>query len=269
MSDDLSDIRDFYDQDPQREHDRLAVHRLEFDLTWRYLERYLPRQGSLLEIGAASGRYTLALARRGYRVTAVDLSAELIKALERHLQVAGLEPQVRTRVADARDLGVLGSQAFDAVLLMGPLYHLIEQADRQAALRQAFDRLQPGGPLFSAWISRYGVLSDLLADRPQWIEDQAEVRSVLADGQRPPHYPRGGFRGYLAHPDEIIPFHEALGLHTLALAAVEPLIGAGDESYNRLQGRQRELWLELLERVSQEPSIRGASRHLLYIGRKL
>src|SRR5215813_774641 len=75
MLDDVSDIGDFYDRNAEKEHTRLEEHQLEYDLTWRYLSQYLPAQGSVLEIGAATGRYTLELAKRGYTVTAVDLSA--------------------------------------------------------------------------------------------------------------------------------------------------------------------------------------------------
>jgi hypothetical protein len=172
-------------------------------------------------------------------------------------------------VADARDLREVADQGFDAVLLMGPLYHLIVEADRKAALREAFDRLRAGGLIFSAFLSRFGIMGDLIRNVPGWIEDQAEVRSLLARGRRPDDYPRGGFRGYFAHVSEIAPLHEAVGFETLAVAGVEPAISADDESYNRLQGRQRQLWLELLYEMSAERSIIGASRHLLYIGRKV
>lgn len=268
MADDLSNIAAYYNQDPQREHDRLDIHQLEWDLTWRYLDRYLPAQGAILEVGAASGRYSVELARRGYQLTAVDLSTALLQACRRNLARADLRGPARLYAADARFLGLAPGVLFEAVLLMGPLYHLIEARDRQAALQQACDHLHPGGLLISAWISRFAVLSDLVKLRPEWIEDWAEVRSVLEFGQRPQHYPRGGFRGYLAHPDEIAPLHEALGLEKMALAAVEPVIAADDESYNRLPASLRDQWLDLLFEVSTQPAILGASRHLLYIGRK-
>lgn len=268
MSDDVSDIRAFYNSDPQREQNRLEQHQLEYDLTWRYFNHYLPAQGSILEVGAATGRYTLELAKRGYAVTAVDLSAGLIEVCRERLIDAGLEKQVRLVVADARDLGEVTEKAFDAVLLMGPLYHLIVEADRKTALKQAFDRLRQGGLIFSAFLSRFGVMADLLTNKPAWIENQAEVQSVLAQGKRPDDFPRGGFRGYLAHVSEITPLHEAAGFETVTLAGVEPLIGADDESYNNLEGQQRQQWLDLLYAISTEPSIIGASRHLLYIGKK-
>ena len=128
-------------------------------------------------------------------------------------------------------------RAFDAVLLMEPLYHLVVEADRKAALKEAFDRLREGGVIFSAFISRYGIVGDLFKDIPEWIEDQAKVRAHLATGKRPDGSPPGGFRGYFAEASEIAPLHEAIGFETVTVAGVEP-------------------------------SIMGASRHLLHIGRK-
>jgi S-adenosylmethionine-dependent methyltransferase len=61
MNDDVSDIAAFYNSNLEKEHLRLERHQLENDLTWRYFDQYLPLQGSILEIGAATGRYTLEL----------------------------------------------------------------------------------------------------------------------------------------------------------------------------------------------------------------
>jgi SAM-dependent methyltransferase len=268
MSDDIRDIVSYYNNDPERERSRLERHQLEYDLTWRYLDRYLPPQGCILEVGAAAGRYTLGLAKRGYQITAVDLSAALLDLCKQSLAEEGLESQVQLILADARDLSQVRERGFDAVLLMGPLYHLIIESDRQTALKEASDRLRKGGVLFSSFISRFGILGDLVKKYPDWIENQEEVRSVLERGKGPDNFPRGGFRGYFALAAEILPFHEALGFETIALAGVEPAISADDESYNRLQGKQRQLWLDLLYEVSTEESIIAASRHLLYIGRK-
>lgn len=268
MIDDVSDIAEFYSSNPEEEHSRLERHQLEFDLTWRYLNQYLPSQGTILEVGAATGRYTLELAKRGYTLTAVDLSAALIEKCRKNLLDEGLERQVRFVVADARNLSEVTEKRFDAVLLMGPLYHLVVKADRKLALKVTFDRLRAGGVIFSSFNSRFGIMGHLVKNVPAWIEDQAEVRSLLEKGKRPDDYPRGGFRGYFAQASEIAPLHEALGFETLVVAGIEPAISADDESYNKLQEKQRQLWLDLLYEMSAEKSIIGASRHLLYIGKK-
>jgi SAM-dependent methyltransferase len=268
MKDDIRDIAEYYDTDPERENTRLERHQLEHDLTWRYLNQYLPAHGSILEVGAATGGYTLELAKRGYRLTAVDLSAANIELCRKRLTGEGLQGQVHLVLADARDLKEVTARDFDVVLLMGPLYHLVEETDRKVALQEVFDRLRTGGIVFSSFISRFGIMGDLLRTLPHWIEDQAEVQSILERGRNPYDYPRGGFRGYFAKVSEISPLHEAIGFETLTLAGVEPAISADDESYNNLQGRQRQLWLDVFYRISTESTIIGASRHLLYIGRK-
>lgn len=268
MNDDVSDIAAFYNTDPEREHFRLERHQLEYDLTWRYLNQYLPPQGSILEVGAGTGRYTLELAKRGYTVTAVDMSAALLEECRKSIADAGLERQVRFILADARDLSEVAEKGFDAALLMGPLYHLIVETDRKLALKEAFDRLKEGGIQFSAFISRFGIMGDLVKNVPNWIEDQIEVHSLLELGYNPQEHPASSFRGYFAKVSEIAPLHEMIGFETLTVAGVEPGISADDESYNKLEGKQRQLWLDLLYEISTERSIIGASRHLLYIGRK-
>jgi SAM-dependent methyltransferase len=219
-------------------------------------------------VGAATGRYTLELARRGYRVTAVDLTLELLAVCQACLQAGGLAQQVRCVQADARQLDAVPQSDFSAALLMGPLYHLVEPGDRLTALQQVYARLRPGGILFSSFISRLGVLGDVMKNIPAWTDDPLDVHAFIQDGKRPDAYPRGSFRGYFSRVEEIVPLHTRAGFTTLRLVGVEPGIFAEDESFNRLQGEQRRRWLDLLMEVSGEPSILGASRHLLYIGQK-
>ncbi|MHC5037910.1 MAG: class I SAM-dependent methyltransferase [Planctomycetota bacterium] len=263
----VSDIRDLYDGDPEREDERLERHQLEYDITLRYFDAHLPPEGPILEIGAGTGRYTAELARRGHPVTAVDLSKNVLAKCRERIAGEGLE-NVRIVVADARDLAGIPEKDFASVLIMGPLYHLVVEEDRKTALREACDRLREGGILFSAWISRMGIFADLLKNIPDWIEDHDEVRAILERGMDPDHYPKGGFRGYFATTAEIAPIHESLGLQSLVLAAAEPVIAADDESYNRLLGNPRRLWQDLLFALSTEASILASSRHLLYIGKK-
>ena len=250
------------------ESTRLHRHRLEADITWRYLDRYLPPHGHLLDIGCGTGAYAFPLVERGYRITAVDLADELVARCKATADALAGVDRIDFRVGDARTLDGIRRDEFDAVLMMGPLYHLVVDGERTAALTAARDCLKPGGVIFSALISRFGILGDLIKKNPAWIEDQEWVRSTMENGHRPDHAPRGGFRGYFVRPEQIAPMHEAVGFRTLQIAGVEPAISADDESYNALHGKQRELWLNLLFEVSAEPSMLASSRHLLYIGRR-
>ncbi len=269
MVDDISDIQSYYDKGTEEETDRLIRHQLEYDITWKFLDHYLPSEGNILEIGCGTGTITIGLAEHGYKVTAVDLSEKMVEVAKKRILEEGLEENVVFYTKDARDPGDIGEN-FDAVLMMGPLYHLVYKEDRVLALREAFARLRPGGVIFSSFISRYGIWGDIMKKIPQIIEKTAEIQSVLDRGKdREEGPPEGvGFRGYFATVPEICPLHEEVGFETLVLAGPEPCISADDESYNQLQGDRRKAWLELLYKLSTEESLIASSRHLLYIGRK-
>ena len=268
MIDDVGDIQSYYDEAVEKEMVRSDRHQLERDITWRYLDSYLPPEGNVLEIGCGAGTITIGLLERGYKVTAVDFSERMIELCRKRISEEGLEQTVQFFIKDSRDLGDIRRQAFDAVLMMGPLYHLVYKEDREKALREAFNRLKPGGIILSSFISRYGIWGDIIKTIPEAIEHQADVRSVIDHGKDLDKPTVGGFRGYFVVLSEIAPSHEEIGFETLVLASAEPCISADDESYNRLEGKRRQLWMDLLYELSTEKSIMAASRHLLYIGRK-
>ena len=112
--DDLSDIREMYNSAWDAESTRLQRHRLEADITWRYLDRYLPRHGHLLDIGCGTGAYAFPPVERGYRVTAVDRAEEFVtrcKAMADELPGAN---RIEFRVGDARSLEGIRRGEFDA-----------------------------------------------------------------------------------------------------------------------------------------------------------
>ncbi|HEY95009.1 MAG TPA: class I SAM-dependent methyltransferase [Dehalococcoidia bacterium] len=271
MIDDVSDIRSFYDRNVENEHSRLERHPVERDVTWRFLDKYLPPTGKILDIGAGTGVYTVPLARKGYSVTAVDFSPNLIERCKDRIRELGLRNRVRCLVADARDLSEVTDTEYDAVLIMGPLYHLVEEEDRKTALKEVHNRMKPGGIIFSAFISRYGFWSDVMHTIPHYIEYQDDVRSVLEGGKDLdlPSWGPGGFRAYFATVPEIDSLHEQQGFETLAVAGVEPAGIAADDQYKKLTDNQRVLWLDLMFEISTEPSLAGASCHILYIGKRI
>jgi S-adenosylmethionine-dependent methyltransferase len=266
--DDTSDIRQFYDISADKENRRLEIHQLERDVTWRYLDKYLPRQGNILEIGCATGAYTIPLAKRGYSVTAVDFSAAELALCKNKVRDERLGNTVNCILADARDLSDIIANDFDASLVMGPLYHLILEEDRLAALGQAYRHLKKGGLVFSTFVSRYGIWGDVIKNLPHYIELQKDVQSILHKGRdaEPANKP-GNFRAYFATPEEVPPLHEKAGFKTLVLAGIETA-GMRDDIYGSVTGKRREQWLDLLFSISTQPSVIGASNHILYIGVK-
>ncbi|MFC2070868.1 class I SAM-dependent methyltransferase [Chloroflexota bacterium] len=270
MIDDVSDIQLYYDERNEGEMARLGKHQLEHDITWRYFDKYLPGKGNILEIGCGAGTITIGLLKHGYKVSATDLSEKMIELCMKRVTEEGVKKNVLLYVKDARDLGEIKENAFDAALLMGPLYHLVHKEDREMAVKEAFNRLKPGGIIFSSFISRYGIWGDIIKHIPEIIEKKNDVLSILDNGRDLESGPPEGigFRAYFTTVSEIAPLHEEGGFETLVIAASEPCISAEDEIYNILEGKRRKLWLNLFYKLSTEESMIASSRHLLYIGRK-
>lgn len=253
-------VRTYYNNDLGSEEERLRGRQLEYDMMIARLGEQLPADASILEIGAGTGHYSEALLRRGHHVTAVDISGALIARCAARLNATGLT-NWRAVEADAKTLvGVAGG--YDACLIMGPMYQLSNEADRTAALRAAAKRLKPKGLLFTTWLSRFGILGQLLATINQWANDDSSVGKLLDEGLI-----EEAVNWYCTRIEDVAPFHEKVGFETVRLWPLDPGIMGVDEGYNNLRGDLRRKWFAILMRLAEEPSMLGCCRHLLYVGR--
>lgn len=121
--------------------------RLEYLRTRELVRRHLSPPARVLDVGGGTGVHAKWLAQDGHAVHLVDV-------VPAHVGSASALPGVTAAVGDARDLPVADGSV-DAVLLMGPLYHLVAARDRARALAEARRVLRPGGTLVAAAISRY------------------------------------------------------------------------------------------------------------------
>ena len=149
-------IRGFYgkyDEDGRLQRSRHG--QLEYAVTMNYIHRFAAPGDSVLEVGAGTGRYSIALAKEGMDVTAVDLLESNLALLRENSK--GLE-HLRTFKGDATNLSGFADQAFDVTLVLGPLYHLYEKEDIHKAIDEAIRVTKKNGVILFAFISVFGIM---------------------------------------------------------------------------------------------------------------
>jgi ubiquinone/menaquinone biosynthesis C-methylase UbiE len=271
MSDPIQDhVRKLYDSQPEREWERMDRHRTEHAVTLRAMEAYLPPPPAhVLDCGGGPGRFAIELTRRGYQVTLFDLSGKALKLAREKASAAGVT-LAGYEQGSATDLGRFPDEVFDAVLLMGPLYHLLEEEQRLQALAESVRVLKPGGPLFAAFITRYAGLRYYATNDPGWLhENPQKAEEALSTGVFPPEG-KGDqeFVAYFAHPGEVTPLCREAGLEMVATLGVEGLVSMIEEKVNALSGAAWDAWADLNYGVAADPSIHGITEHLLAIAIK-
>jgi SAM-dependent methyltransferase len=254
------------------EQQRLGPWSLERIRTWELLGRHLPPPPAVvLDIGGAAGVYALPLAVQGYAVHLVDpLALHVRQALEASAEQPAT-PLASATVGDARQLDHPDASV-DAALLFGPLYHLTDRADRIAALGEARRVLRPGGVLAAAVISRFASTLDGLVrgylDEPDF---EAIVERDLRDGQHrnPTGRPEWFTTAYFHRPEELGQEVAEAGLRLHGVFAVEgPAWMLADIEQRLADPARRDRVLAAVRRVETEPSLLGASSHLIAVAHR-
>jgi len=266
-----SDVSAYYATFAEESRLATGASRLEFERTKDILARLLPpAPGPIVDVGGAAGAYSFWLADRGYDVHLVDASARLVEEARRRNARAAKRIASLT-VADARSLPQESSSAA-AVLVMGPLYHLTEGADRLTALAEACRVAAPGGRVCVAAISRYASALDGLARKLTRDPRFLEIRNRdLTDGQHRNDTERIDYftTAFFHLPDELSSELRAAGFAEVSVLGVEgPAWMLYDFDQRWDNPVLREDVMDVARRLEAEPSILGASAHLLGIGRR-
>ena len=238
--------------------------RVEYLTTMKYIHRFLEgiSDPEILEVGAGTGRYSVTLAKEGFRVTAVELVAHNLDVLRSKLD--GTEP-IRTMQGNALDLSVLPDAAFDLTMLLGPMYHLYTLEDKRRAMAEAVRVTKPGGTILVAYCMNEGTILS-------YVFAKGNLRKVLENNLVTPDWhcvsdPKELFD--LVRTEDIAAVNAGFPAERIVLVATDGASNHMRECVDAMDDETFAKWVEYHFAVCERQDLIGASHHTLDILRKL
>lgn len=266
----ISYYREFFN-----ENNRLKSNwgQLEYTRSQEIINKYLPKPPAIiLDVGGGSGIYSCWLARKGYKVHLIDPVPIHIKQAMEYSKNQPDFPIASCSMGDARNLKY-GDSSADAILLMGPLYHLQKKDDRINAIKECYRVLKKDGYLFAACITKFASVIDGFCEG--YFRDPVFRKIIfqdLANGQHknPTNNPLYFTDAYFHHPVEFKNEIKEVGFK------VEKLIGIECFSYILRDfdkvtenEEERDFLLKILRIIENDSSLIGASPHIMCIAKKI
>lgn len=235
--------------------------RIEFLTTVKYVEKYLKDGMRIMEIGAATGRYSHYFAQKGFEVDAVEL-------LKHHIEIFKSKTQpgeiVNIKQGNALDLSDYANNTYDVTLLLGPMYHLYTADEQKKALSEAIRITKSDGYIFVAYCmldpSMYGCFKNNKINK--LIEDD-EFDPVTLEARFPPH---GIFKVYLK--DEIFGLTNSFDVERLHFLATDGYTCHMKEAVDQMDDETYELYLRYHFKTCERQDLVGISHHTLDVLRK-
>ncbi len=254
----LSSFYGQYDEDGRTTRSRHG--QLEFCTTMSYIHRYAAPGSKILEVGAGTGRYSIALAKEGMDVTAVELVENNLAVLrENSKELKNLE----SYQGDATDLSRFSDDSFDVTLFFGPMYHLYEADEVSRAIDEAIRVTKPGGVIMFAFISVFAIMyanyfyGNWSAGQKMNFTEEYKVR----------HFKEQLFTGYdITEFEELFQNKPVEWITTAGVdGLLEPIEKRSDFSLTDEDFKKLADWYLAF---SEKRELLGTTNHLLYICRK-
>ena len=235
---------------------------VEYLTTMRYIERYLRPGMRILEIGAATGRYSHHLAQQGYRVDAVELIEHNIEIFKHNTKPG---ESVTITQGNAMDLSAFESDTYDITLLLGPMYHLFTREDKLKALSEAIRVTRKGGIIFAAYcmgdasVLSYGFIRGEIFNIIEKCMLNTETFDTFSN-------PWDIFE--LHRKEDIDKLRSEFNVTQLHFVASDGYTNHMRETVDKMDDRMYELYLKYHLAICERQDMIGYSHHTLDIFRK-
>lgn len=254
----LSSFYAQYDEESRLQSTRHG--QLEYYTTMSYIHRYASAGSRVLEVGAGTGRYSLALAKEGMEVTAVELVESNLAILKENSKgIAG----IRACQGDATDLSRFADGSFDVTLVLGPMYHLFEAADVDRAIDEAIRVTRPGGVILFAFISVFAIMYANYF-YGSWAFGQ---QLNFTEDYRVKHFKEQLFTGY--DPEEFEALFRTKPVEWITTAGVDGLLEPIEKRPDfSIPEEDFEAFAKWYLAFAEKRELLGNTNHLLYICRR-
>ena len=262
MSKRIEIVNSFYNEiDEDARLDRNRHGQMEYITTIEYIHRFSQVGAKVLEIGAGTGRYSIALAKEGYEVTSVELVEHNHEVLKKNGE--GLN-NLQAFQGDALDLSRFADGTFDVTLVFGPIYHLYDEKDVHKALDEAIRVTKENGVILVAFLSVYAILFDNYLNGGL-VEG---VKENFTEDYQVKHFEEQLFTGY-----DIVEFEELFAeksVEPLALAAVDSILELAEGRKDfAMSDEEFETFVKYHLATCEKRELLGSSSHLVYVCRKI
>lgn len=269
---DFNKIENYYEHfDEKNRLQKDDSGKLEYLLTLSILEKYLPQNGTILDLGGAAGAYTFPLAKKGYKMYLADLSEKLInQALETKTKI-NEQNIISCDIVNAINLEKYDDEQFDVVLLFGPLYHLLEENERTMCISEVSRVLKKDGLVFASFIP-YLSGSIAILDRYFRHPEQVDIKNlnkVFNTGIFNNNDIKGFQEGYYPTTNEIEKLFNNNNFDTICLRSIRGLGYEKEEKIFSITNKEMyDSIINLINKTSEDKSIIETCGHAMFIGMK-
>lgn len=253
---------DFYTTHCDEDSRLLSKHgRIEFLTTVKYVEKYLKDGMKIMEIGAATGRYSHYFAQKGFEVDAVELIEHNIEIFKSKTQP---NEKISIRQGNAINLSEYPDGSYDITLLLGPMYHLYTVEEQKKALSEAIRITKPEGYIFVAYcMLEPAMLMSFKNNRIKMLIEAGEYDPVTLKAYFPPH---GIFKLYTK--DEIFGLTADYDVNRLHFIATDGYARHMREAIEKMDDETYELYMKYHFKTCERQDLIGISHHTLDVLRK-